>query len=49
MQLLDKYKQIIKEKGQHKDWTQREIALTTIQECFSLNTMQVLDDEEEFL
>lgn len=49
VQLLDKYKQIIKEKGQHKDWTQREIALTTIQECFSLNTMQVLDDEEEFL
>lgn len=32
---LENYKRILQEKGSHKDWTQREIALNTMQECFS--------------
>lgn len=33
---LENYKKIIQEKGTHKDWTQREIALNSMQECFNL-------------
>ena len=31
---FDKSKAIVIEKGQHKDWTQRELALTAMYECF---------------
>jgi hypothetical protein len=43
------FKKIISEKGTHKDWTQREIALNTLQECFNLDCAEILTCEEEFL
>ena len=33
---FERLKKIIQEKGVHKDWTQREIALTSLQECFEV-------------
>ena len=46
---LDKYKQLVSEKGQHKDWTQREIALSALSECFGLEHGDMLAGEEAFL
>jgi hypothetical protein len=42
-------KTIITEKGIHKDWTQREIALTSLQECFEMVHAKDLFIESEFL
>ena len=33
---FERLKAIITEKGVHKDWTQREIALNSLQECFEM-------------
>lgn len=50
MQALEKYKQIISEKGSHKDWMQREIAMNNMQECFNLDVKDSLAvGEEDFL
>ena len=46
---LDKFKSIIYDKGNHKDWTQREIALQNIQECFQLVAKNTLNADESFL
>lgn len=46
---LEEYKKIISEKGSHKDWTQRELALNAMQELFSTDTGDILESEEEFL
>jgi len=48
-QALEKFKQIIAEKGSHKDWTQREIALGAILECFGMKSKGILEHEEQFL
>ena len=39
----------MKEKGSHKDWTQRELALNAMSELFALDTGDCLEGEEEFL
>lgn len=37
------------EKGTHKDWTQRELALTAMQECFEVIPQKMIREHEEFL
>jgi hypothetical protein len=39
----------VKEKGSHKDWTQREIALNSMQELFNMDIQDLLEYEEDFL
>jgi hypothetical protein len=46
---FERLKTIITEKGVHKDWTQREIALTSMQECFEMVNSKDLQLEQEFL
>ena len=49
-QALEKYRALINEKGSHKDWMQREIALNAMQECFTLDgANDLLTNDEDFL
>lgn len=41
---FEKLKAIVMEKGTHKDWTQREIALNSLQECFEMANMRDLQE-----
>lgn len=46
---FDKNKMLVMEKGQHKDWTQREIALTAMQECFENVPNKIIADDQDYL
>ena len=42
---FDKKKAIVLEKGQHKDWQQRELALTAMHECFESIPQRIVKEE----
>ena len=47
--LFNKNKAIVMDKGQSKDWTQREVALTAMHEGFEATPISVLKNNQEFL
>jgi hypothetical protein len=49
--MIEKYKVIINEKGLHKDWTQREIALNAMQDYLNNANFEdesVINQDESF-
>jgi len=46
---FDKNRAIIVEKGQHKDWQQRELALNAMFECFETTPSKIIKENQEFL
>lgn len=46
---FDRNKAIVMEKGQHKDWQQRELALNAMHECFETTPSKIIKENAEFL
>ena len=46
---FNRNKAIILEKGQHKEWQQREIALNAMHECFETIPASIVKENEDFL
>ena len=49
VELFNKNKAIVQEKGQHKDWHERELALNAMHECFENVSLKIVKENEEFL
>ena len=49
VELFNKNKTIVQEKGQHKDWHERELALNAMHECFENVSLKIVKENEEFL
>ena len=48
-EVLEKNKTIIAEKGSHKDWVQREMALQAIQEVFEIVSISILKEQTQLI
>lgn len=46
---FEKRKAIVLDKGHHKDWQQRELALTAMQECFENVPPPIVAENQDFL
>jgi len=44
-----KHKVVVVEKGHHKEWQEREVALNAMHECFEAAPLKIVREEQEFL
>lgn len=49
METFEKNKRIIEEKGTHKDWQQKELALQAMQEIYEMVSFSVLKEQADFI
>ena len=46
---FEKQKAVVLDKGMHKDWQQRELALNAMHECFDLIPQTIVKDNQDYL